>query len=129
MFGFDYDAPDIFDRTLEALNHWEIDAAEFNILTPLPGTPLYDKMEREGRLLTKDWSKYTQAQVVFQPKQMNPKELYEGTKKVIREFHRPIIMLKRWARLPKLSLTTSTITSMIGMDISRKIWYKREFGA
>ena len=129
MFGFDQDPPDVFDRTLEALNHWEIDAAEFNILTPLPGTPLYYKMEREGRLLTKDWSKYTQAQVVFQPKQMTPEELYEGTKKVICEFHRPIRMLKRWSRLPKLSLTTSTITSMIGMDISRKIWYKREFGA
>ncbi len=128
MFGFDHDTPDVFDRTLEALNQWEIDAGEFNILTPLPGTPVFDKMEREGRILTKDWSKYTQTQVVFKPKNMTPKELYEGTRKVIKEFHTYDKMLKRWARLVKLSFTFSTITSMIAMDISRKIWYKRDFG-
>jgi radical SAM superfamily enzyme YgiQ (UPF0313 family) len=97
-------------------------------LTPLPGTPLFDKMEREGRILTKDWSKYTQAQVVFEPKNMTPRELYDGTKKVIKEFHRLDKMFKRWARLPKLSFSLSTMTTMISMDISRKIWYKREFG-
>ncbi len=128
MFGFDHDTPDVFDRTLEALNQWKIDAGEFNILTPLPGTPVFDKMEREGRILTKDWSKYTQTQVVFKPKNMTPKELYEGTRKVIKEFHTYDKMLKRWARLVKLSFTSSTITSMIAMDISRKIWYKRDFG-
>ncbi|MCX6667981.1 MAG: radical SAM protein [Euryarchaeota archaeon] len=128
MFGFDTDTPDIFDRTLEALDQWEIDAGEFNILTPLPGTPLFDKMEKEGRLLTKDWSKYTQAQVVFQPKNMTPDELYYGTKKVVKEFHTTDKMLKRWIKLTKSSFSFSTITYMIGMDVSRKIWYKREFG-
>jgi radical SAM superfamily enzyme YgiQ (UPF0313 family) len=128
IFGFDQDTPEIFDLTIEALNHWEIDTGEFNILTPLPGTPFYDKMENEGRILTKDWAKYTQTQVVFQPKQMTPMELYNGTKKVIKEFYKYDKMLKRWLKLPKLSFTTSTITTMITMDISRKIWYKREFG-
>ena len=128
MFGFDEDTPEVFELTLDALNKWEIDAGEFNILTPLPGTPLYKKMEKEKRLLTKDWSKYTQAQVVFQPKQMTPKELYEGTKKVIKEFHTIDKMLRRWVKLPKLSFSTSTITSEIAMDIFRKIWYKREYG-
>ncbi|MHA1190785.1 MAG: B12-binding domain-containing radical SAM protein [Promethearchaeota archaeon] len=128
MFGFDEDTPEVFDLTLDALTNWEIDAGEFNILTPLPGTPLYNKMEKEGRILTKDWDKYTQAQVVFQPKHMTEQELYDGTRKVIKEFHTVDKMLRRWVRLPKLSFSTSTITSMIAMDIFRKIWYKREFG-
>ena len=128
IFGFDHDAPDVFDRTLEALNQLEIDVAEFNILTPLPGTPLFDNMEREGRILTKDWSKYTQTQVVFEPKNMTPKELYEGTKRVIKEFHTYNNMIKRWSRLPKLAFSTSMIASMIAMNMSRKTWYKREFG-
>ena len=85
-------------------------------------------MEREGRLLTKDWSKYTQIEVVFQPKHMTPEELYEGTRRVVKEFHKIHKMLIRWSRLPKLSFTIATITSMIGMDISRKIWYKRDLG-
>ena len=128
IFGFDTDTQDVFDRTLEALDQWEIDAGEFNILTPLPGTPLFDKMEKEGRLLTKDWSKYTQAQVVFQPKNMTPNELYYGTKKVVKEFHTADKMLKRWIKLTKSSFSVSTVTYMVGMDVSRRMWYKREFG-
>lgn len=128
MFGFDEDNTNIFDETINALNRWDIDAGEFNILTPLPGTPLYTKMENEGRLLTKDWGKYTQDQVVFQPNNMTPEELYNGTKKVIKEFHRINKMLIRFVRLPKLSLSTSSITSIIAMNISRKVWYKRDFG-
>ena len=72
MFGFDEDTLDIFDKTLDALNELGIDRAEFSILTPLPGTPFYYKMEKEGRILTKDWSQYTQTRVVFQPKNMTP---------------------------------------------------------
>jgi len=127
MFGFDEDTLDIFDKTIDALNNWNIDAGEFNILTPLPGTPLYNRLEKEGRILTKDWSKYTQSEVVFQPKQMTPKELYEGTKKVIKEFHTIDKMLARWIKLPKISLSTSTISSMITMDLFRKVWYRREY--
>jgi radical SAM superfamily enzyme YgiQ (UPF0313 family) len=128
IFGFDQDTPDVFDKTIEALNRWEIDAAEFNILTPLPGTPLFDKMDKENRILTKNWSRYSQAEVVFQPKNMTPEELYKGTKKVVKEFHKLNNMMKRWIKLPILSLSTSTISSLIAMNISRKIWYRREFG-
>ena len=128
MFGFDQDTTDVFDSTIELLNQWEIDAAEFNILTPLPGTPLYEKMEKEGRILTKDWSKYTQTQVVFQPKNMTPEELYNGTKKVVKEFHTTDKMLKRYMKLFKHTINPTKLSSIIFMNISRKIWYKREFG-
>ena len=127
MFGFDHDTPDVFDLTIDALDKWEIDAAEFNILTPLPGTPLYHTMEKEGRILTKDWGRYTQAEVIFKPKNMTPEELYEGTKRVIKEFQRYDKMMKRWIRLLKLSFKTSTIASMVTMDYSRRHWYKRDF--
>jgi radical SAM superfamily enzyme YgiQ (UPF0313 family) len=128
MFGFDYDYPDIFEKTLDALDIWEIDAGEFNIVTPLPGTPLYEKMDKEGRILTKDWSKYTQTEVVFKPKNMTEMELYDGLKKVVKEFHSPYMMTKRFARLIKLSLNPSDLSCMITMNLSRRAWYKREFG-
>jgi radical SAM superfamily enzyme YgiQ (UPF0313 family) len=127
MFGFDHDTPDIFDKTIDALNSWKIDVGEFNILTPLPGTPLYTKMDKEGRIFTKDWSKYTQAQVVFKPKQMSPEELYDGIKKVIKEFQSYKNMLKRWSKFPNLSLSSSIISYLISMDLFRKVWYKREY--
>ena len=49
-----------------------------HILTPYPGTVLYDRMRAEGRILTDDLSKYNTAHVVFRPKGMTPDELYEG---------------------------------------------------
>jgi radical SAM superfamily enzyme YgiQ (UPF0313 family) len=128
MFGFDQDTPEVFDATIDALNQWEIDAAEFNILTPLPGTPIFTKMEKEGRILTKDWSKYTQTQVVFQPKNMTPEELFNGTKNVTKEFHTTNKIINRCAKLLKISIHPTVLTVIINMNISRKIWYKREFG-
>ena len=128
MFGFDHDTPEVFDATIDALNEWEIDAAEFNILTPLPGTPVYKKMDKEGRILTKDWSKYTQTQVVFQPKNMTPEELYEGMKKVTKEFHATDKMIKRCIRLLKISLHPTVLSIIVSLNMSQKIWYKREFG-
>jgi radical SAM superfamily enzyme YgiQ (UPF0313 family) len=128
MFGFDQDTPEVFDATIDALNEWEIDAAEFNILTPLPGTPVYKKMDKEGRILTKDWSKYTQTQVVFQPKNMSPEELYEGMKKVTKEFHATDKMIKRCIRFLKISLHPTVISIIVSLNMSQKIWYKREFG-
>ena len=50
IFGFDQDTPDIFDATLEKMYEWELDAVEVNILTPYPGTPLFDRLEREERI-------------------------------------------------------------------------------
>ena len=50
----------------------------FFVLTPLPGTPLFQRMESEGRLLHKDWSKYNGATVVFKPKLMTEETLQRG---------------------------------------------------
>ena len=128
IFGFDYDYPDVFDKTLKALDTWKIDAGEFNILTPLPGTPLFDKMDKDGRILTKDWSKYTQTQAVFKPKNMTLEELNNGLKKVVKEFHSPKNIIKRCYRLTMMSLNPYTLSSLFTMNFSRRRWYKREFG-
>jgi len=87
VFGFDSDTKDIFDATINAIYELELDTIGVNILTPFPGTPLYDRLEREGRILTRDWSKYGMRDVVFKPKNMTPEELLDGVKKVAREFY------------------------------------------
>jgi radical SAM superfamily enzyme YgiQ (UPF0313 family) len=127
MFGFDHDTPEIFDATIRELNSLEIDAGEFNIITPLPGTPLYTKMEKEKRILTRDWGKYTQTQVVFKPKCMTNDELYFGTRKVVKSFYATRTMHKRWFRLLKLSRDPILLSTVVTMDQSRRIWYRREF--
>jgi radical SAM superfamily enzyme YgiQ (UPF0313 family) len=87
IFGFDNDLADIFDYTFEKLCEFEFDAVEINILTPYPGTNFFYRLNSEGRILTKDWSKYNQIDVVFKPKNMTERELYEGTRYVAKNFY------------------------------------------
>ena len=87
MFGFDNDKPDVFDSTLKAISEWDIDHVRFSILTPYPGTRIYDKFAAEGRILSKDWSLYDSDHVVIKPKNMSSRELYEGTKYSIKNFY------------------------------------------
>lgn len=82
IFGFDTDTPKIFDETINYVYNLDIDESSFGILTPYPGTPLFHRLKKENRILTYDWSKYNENEVVFQPKNMSPIELLEGTKKV-----------------------------------------------
>ena len=77
--GFDHDTPEIFKDTLDFLENAGVQNATFNILTPYPGTPLFRRLEAEGRILTRDWRKYNgRTDVVFQPKRMSAAELLAG---------------------------------------------------
>lgn len=78
VFGFDEHDATIFERALDFINEIELDVPHSVILISFPGTRLFTRFEREGRLLTRDWSKYDGAHVVFQPKQMIPQQLEEG---------------------------------------------------
>ena len=64
-----------------------LDSARFAILTPYPGTPLFNKMEKESRITTYDWSKYNRKNVVFKPKNMTVEELKIGFKKISEDFN------------------------------------------
>ena len=99
VFGFDCDTTDVFDQTLEFLCGNGIQQATFNMLTPYPGTPLFDRLESQGRILTRDWSKYnSRTDVVFQPQNMSPEQLLAGFNHVNREFYRLGSIFKRLSR-------------------------------
>ena len=88
VFGFDNDTEAVFGETLDFLEEVGVQNATFNILTPYPATPLYQRLEAEGRILTRDWSKYNgREDVVFQPRQMSPEALLEGYRRANRRFY------------------------------------------
>jgi radical SAM superfamily enzyme YgiQ (UPF0313 family) len=126
IFGFDQDTSEIFDLTLEKMNDWELDAVEINILTPFPGTPLYDRLEREGRIISKDWKRYNQVDVVFKPKHMTEKELFEGARKVAKQYYSMPNVIMR-------ALRTFTIVRNLpavlpaGTNYTFRRYYKRDF--
>jgi radical SAM superfamily enzyme YgiQ (UPF0313 family) len=78
IIGFDNDDLTVFPKMERFIRKSNFDSVYFSILTPYPGTRLYQKMESEGRLLHKDWEKYDTAHVVFRPKKMTVEQLQEG---------------------------------------------------
>ena len=59
VFGFDCDGPDVFDRTVEFAIESKILTASFHVLTPLPGTRVFARLEAEGRILHRNWTSTT----------------------------------------------------------------------
>lgn len=78
IFGLDGDDESVFQKTIQFIQDSKISFVAFNILTPLPGTRLFTKMEQEGRILHKNWGEYHGGKVCFKPKLMSTKTLQEG---------------------------------------------------
>jgi radical SAM superfamily enzyme YgiQ (UPF0313 family) len=95
IFGFDSDTMDTFPETLAFLERNKISSATLNVLTPYPGTKIYQKLSREGRLITRDWKFYNHKTVVFTPKNMSPFELQAGRLWTLQEFTRVSSIVKR----------------------------------
>lgn len=100
MFGLDGDDSDIFSRTLEFAEDAAIDVAQFSILTPFPGTQLYNKLRDEGRIVEKDWSKFNGSWATFDPlgDGLTREVLDEGLRWIHKRFYSWSSILKRTAR-------------------------------
>jgi len=98
VFGLDGDTPETFRLTRDWVVKNRIETVTSHILTPYPGTVLYDQMKQEGRLTTADLSLYNTAHVVFEPMGMTEQELYEGYLWIYREIYSFRNILRR---LPK----------------------------
>jgi len=78
VFGFDHDKPDVFKTTLDWLVENKIETMTAHILTPYPGTVLYDKLLKENRITDFDLAHYNTSHVVFKPKNMTSTQLKSG---------------------------------------------------
>lgn len=78
VFGLDSDTPEVFQKTLDWIVNNKIETVTSHILTPYPGTELYNKLSRENRITNYNLSYYNTAHVVYEPKLMSQKELYNG---------------------------------------------------
>ena len=87
IFGLDHDTSDVFEETAQFVIDTGIDLPRFAILTPFPGTALYERLDKEGRILTKDWELYDGQHVVFQPAQLSVSALERGNADVWRQVY------------------------------------------
>jgi anti-anti-sigma factor len=119
IFGFDHDDEGVFERTVRFCEKTKIEAPCFFILTPLPGTPFYDRMEAEGRILHKNWSKYTGAEVVFRPKLMAEETLENGFNWASRETYSFRSIIKRLVH-PQQRFFTRLATNLAFREVARR---------
>ena len=90
VFGFDEDTTDVFEATKESIDELGLDGAIFAVLTPYPGTPIFKRLDSEGRILTYDWYKYNRKNIVFEPKNMTKEELEKGYRELTRKYNSPL---------------------------------------
>jgi len=105
VFGFDHDSPELFERTVAfALKHRFFFAA-FNHLLPMPGTRLYDRLLREGKIIQDKWwldPAYTYGQVTFKPNRISAPELTELCRRARKRFYTfPSIVRRSFALLQR----------------------------
>ena len=88
VFGYDTERENTCDLTLAFLRENKVPAVYFNILTPHIGTPLYDRMRSEGRLIDPDdIGRWPGLICYFRPKHCTPGELEEKVKRMYRTFY------------------------------------------
>lgn len=115
VFGLDGDDKSVFDRTLEFAMDLELDTAQFNWLTPYPGTPIYDSMKAENRMINNEWwlNGSGLGDVIFHPKKMSADELKEGSRWVRKNFFSTSSILKRFFGKSRLSFNRLSLFDLL----------------
>jgi radical SAM superfamily enzyme YgiQ (UPF0313 family) len=111
VFGHDSDTAKVFPETLDFLLQCNVEVLQATILTPFPGTPLYQEMLKQGRITDRDWTHYDFRHVVFKPRGMSPEELQWGHNWVLRNFYSRPAITKRVIRSLRY-LAPSTVSKV-----------------
>lgn len=98
VFGLDHDDTDVFRRTVDWGIENSITTATYHILTPYPGTRLFDSMVNSGRIITNDWDLYDTRHVVYETKGLTANELEKGYWWSYKEFY-------KWSNVFKASFS------------------------
>jgi radical SAM superfamily enzyme YgiQ (UPF0313 family) len=100
VFGMDGDDDSVFESTVEWAINQGLETATFHILTPYPGTPLYERLAAAGRITTHDWDLYDTRHVVYQPMKMSPEALEAGYWRAYHDFYRwDSIIKSAWTKV------------------------------
>lgn len=123
VLGYDADTPDTIERTLDFALQSNLEIANFNPLTPMPGSALYGRLLAEGRLLSPRWwldSDYRYGDAVFVPRGMSAQELADGVFEARRRFY-------RWSAIGRRLLGAASVgLTLVANVISRREIYKKQ---
>ncbi|MFC1851782.1 B12-binding domain-containing radical SAM protein [candidate division CSSED10-310 bacterium] len=95
VLGYDHDQTGVFEEIFSFTVKTKLDGGLFTILTPYPGTKVRRRLEKQGRIISNDWSLYDMEHIVFRPTNMTVEQLYSGFKELTLSFHTVPTILKR----------------------------------
>jgi radical SAM superfamily enzyme YgiQ (UPF0313 family) len=129
VFGYDADTKESIERTVDFALESRLEIANFNPLTPTPGSALYDRLAAEGRLLSPQWwldPQYRYGDAIFEPRGMRSAELTDGVFEARRRFY-------SWRSIGRRVLGAETTFSpfragltTVANVISRREIYKKQ---
>jgi radical SAM superfamily enzyme YgiQ (UPF0313 family) len=105
VFGVDGESEEVFERTAAFAIEAGVDLPRYAISTPFPGTPLYQRLQQEGRLLYDAWwmdEAYRYNEIPFTPKGMDRETLETGCLNARKRFYSWPSIAKRFANHPIL---------------------------
>lgn len=108
LFGFAGHTSDIFNQTVEFVREIDLDVSHAVIPIPFPGTKFYEQLDSEGRILTKDWSKYDGRHLVYQHDYLTEKEIEEGIEYFESKAYTFKAAYRYYKLIAKLSVTAAT---------------------
>jgi radical SAM superfamily enzyme YgiQ (UPF0313 family) len=127
VFGFDYENKDVFEQTLEFVMRCRMDVVQTRILTPYPGTRLYERLSGEGRLFERDWwlRGYPPDTLLFRPKGMTADELISGYARLNRQTYSLGAMMKRFLGMSPWKRTLLGCQAYAGVNLATRKRYFR----
>jgi radical SAM superfamily enzyme YgiQ (UPF0313 family) len=121
IFGSDHDDLSVFHKSLDFIRCARVDVPQLGMLTPFPGTKVFERLSREGRVVDNnypaDWDRYDTDHLVFKPKRIDPVDLVRGFDYVARaKFSRSAVWLQTLktlidTRSPAAALLTHNMNS------------------
>lgn len=87
VFGSEEDHFQVIRDTVKFSRQLDLDSLQYLILTPVPGTPIYQELEAQNRIICRDWSHYDGHHAVFQPRQFTAYELQRETIRAMKKFY------------------------------------------
>jgi radical SAM superfamily enzyme YgiQ (UPF0313 family) len=117
MLGHPWDTPETMQKTIDFAKSLDPEYASFNIVTPFPGTPLFNMAEEKGWLKTKEWSKYESTMYpVYEPEGVSRDVIWSMFNKAYKEYYiSPKYIIKRLTKLRSLSDIGRDVSSFFGL--------------
>ena len=101
ILGSPPDNKELIEHTIKFAKDLKLNYASFNIYVPYPGTESFERLKKEGKILTEDWSKYDQSlnEFVFKHNSLTSEDIQQLIKKAYREFYlNPGFIARRFVR-------------------------------